>query len=244
MLRTVRKLVVAFVGMLGLRLDQAAWKLDFIAWVALFSIGGLAYGQLFIWGDYSPDRLKKIAVGYAVVVWLLYNQGNSVVLGTRLRQWMRDTWGEQRARRYNNLALGIVFQHQGLVHGAVMETWTGTLSVPYVWTLYILGIALAVIGGGIKLWSTYVTSLDIYYYNDMFIGRAGAPESELILRGPYRWFKNPMYSVGNLQAYGSALMDASWQGLIIAGVFHASLYAFYFLLERPFVRRSYAAPEP
>jgi hypothetical protein len=39
-------------------------------------------------------------------------------------------------------------------------------------------------------------------------------------------------------------MDASWQGLIIAGVFHASLYAFYFLLERPFVRRSYAAPEP
>jgi protein-S-isoprenylcysteine O-methyltransferase Ste14 len=175
---------------------------------------------------------------------LLYYVGNSVVLGTRLRQWMRDTWGEQRARRYYNLALGIVFQHQGLVHGAVMETWTGTLSVPYVWTLYIAGISLAVIGGGIKLWSTYVTSLDIYYYNDMFIGRAGAPEGELILRGPYRWFKNPMYSVGNLQAYGSALMAASWQGLIIAGVFHASLFAFYFLLERPFVRRSYAAPEP
>jgi hypothetical protein len=242
MFRTLAKLIAAFVGMLGLRLDHAAWRADFVFWVVAFCVGGLAYGELFVWGDYPVERLKVVALCYAGVAWVLYYVGNSVVLGTPIRRWMQRRWGEANSRRYYNLALGIVFQHQGLAHGAIFESFNGSIVVSHGWVLFAAGALVALLGGGIKLWSTYVTSLDTYYYNDMFTGRAHGLDGELVLHGPYRWFKNPMYSVGNLQGYGSALMAFSWQGLVVSGIFHASLYGFYFLLERPFVKRAYAAP--
>jgi len=62
--------------------------------------------------------------------------------------------------------------------------------------------------------------------------------------GPYRWSGNPMYGVGNLQAYGGALWLGSWPGLLVAAVFQVSIYLFYFLFERPFIRRTYFQKNP
>ena len=51
--------------------------------------------------------------------------------------------------------------------------------------------------------------------------------------------KNPMYGVGNLHAYAGALVLQSSWGLLFAAVCHASIFAFYRIVEYPFIRRTY-----
>lgn len=61
-----------------------------------------------------------------------------------------------------------------------------------------------------------------------------------MVSGPYRVLRNPMYGVGQLHAYGIAiLMSRSWNGLMAAAVCHAPIYVFYFRAELPFIRRTY-----
>lgn len=232
----LRKLVVTALGMTGLRLDEARWNATYVVWVIVFAATVFAYGQVFVWGGLEHSRLRPWAVGYAAVIWLVYYGGLSLVLGSRIRRWAIERWGEDNAVRGFNAMLGIVFLHQALAQGAVIDCWANSPG----WLLRAGAIALILFGFGIKLWATYASSLDIYYYNDMFTGRAVTTDGEAFNKGPFRWFKNPMYGVGNLQGYGSALLVASWPGLAVAGIYHASLYAFYFAFERPFVARRYA----
>jgi protein-S-isoprenylcysteine O-methyltransferase Ste14 len=81
----------------------------------------------------------------------------------------------------------------------------------------------------------------VYYFRDMFLGRPVAPICD---GGPYRFLRNPMYSVGQLQGYGYALLYGSLPGFVAAGAGHLLIYAFYVMAERPFVRRAYIAPCP
>ncbi len=48
-----------------------------------------------------------------------------------------------------------------------------------------------------------------------------------------------MYEVGNVQRYCCALVSSSVFGLCFALGCHVSIYAFYFIVERPFIRRTY-----
>lgn len=242
MSRRVFRIFVTFVGMIGLRFDQTRPLGVFAAWFAVFAVSVLAYGQAIVWGDTPPRVLRAWVVAYAAVAWIAYYAGLSALLGTELRQRLIDLLGAQRARYLFNAALGIVFLHQGFAHGAVMAVWPDTIRIFPKEFMTVIGGALFAIGAGVKLWSTHLATLDTYYYNDMLLGRAGNLEGLPERRGPYRWFKNPMYGVGNLQGYGSALLVASWQGLVITAVFHISIYGFYFLFERPFVARTYKAP--
>lgn len=225
--------------MLGLRLDERRPVGLFILWVAVFTLCLLAYGQAFIWGHTPAASLRPWVIGYVVGTWVLYYVGLSVLLGTGLRARIIRRWGIGKTRHAFNAAMGIVFLNQGLAHGAIFEVWPGTINGLPRQVLTIAGIALFGFGAGCKLWATYLASLDTYYYNDMLLGRASSTSGARVLSGPYRWFKNPMYGVGNLQGYGSALIAASWQGLVVTAAFHASIYAFYFLFERGFVRRAY-----
>lgn len=239
MLHRLGRLIVSFVGMMGLRLDYARYKVTFVLWVLAFAAGLFAYGQLFVWGEMTPQQGRPYALAYAAIVWLVYYGGLSLFLGSPLRRWIMNRFGEERAVKCFNPVMGIVFQHQGMAQGAIIDCW----AAPSVaWWFLPSGFALILLGTGVKFWATHATSLDVYYYNDMFVGHAAGVEGELVKTGPFRWFKNPMYGVGNLQGYGSALIVASWPGLLIAGAYHATLYVFYFLFERPFVLRSEAKP--
>jgi len=102
-----------------------------------------------------------------------------------------------------------------------------------------LGVALFVAGLWVKLWATLTVGVDVYYFRDMFMGRSLTPASD---RGPYRFLRNPMYSVGQLQGYGYALLYGSLPGVVAAGAGHLLIYAFYLFAERPFVRRIYRSP--
>lgn len=239
-LKKLKRLFVSFVGMLGLRLDHASFSATFIAWALVFAGTLAVYGYVFYWGDIKPAKTLPWALGYAVIVWGLYYGGLTCVLGTRLRAWLIKRFGEQGARRGFNAVLGIVFLHQGLAQGAVADCSMGMIAGPPGWLMVGGAFALIGLGTAVKLWATYASSLDIYYYNDMFVGRPVHETTDAIAHGPFKYFKNPMYGVGNLQAYGSALLVGSWYGLVVAGAYHASLYVFYFAIERPFVLRTYA----
>ncbi|MFW5920762.1 MAG: PEMT/PEM2 family methyltransferase [Polyangiales bacterium] len=235
-MRELRRIATIALGMTGLRIDQAASRATFVVWVAGFALSVAAYQYVFVWGGVPAEAVRPAVIGYAVVMWALYFGGNTLVLGTSVRFGLQQRLGTEGAQRLYNAVLGLVFLHGAFAQGAVMFCWSGTIELSPAWLIRVAGLALVVIGFGIKLWATRLTSLDTYYYNDMFLDR---PEGELVESGPFRWFNNPMYGVGNLQGYGSAMLALSWEGLLVAGVYHVSLYGFYFLLERPFVIRSY-----
>jgi hypothetical protein len=102
-----------------------------------------------------------------------------------------------------------------------------------------MGTVFCAIGIIVKVWATVVVGVDVYYYRDMFLGR---PVSPFVGGGPYRFFRNPMYGVGQLHAYGVAiLMSRSWSGVFAAALCHSLIYVFYFTAELPFIRRAYFA---
>jgi protein-S-isoprenylcysteine O-methyltransferase Ste14 len=228
------RLFVSFMGMLGLRLDQASWRPGYVLWVLAFVAGLLVYGQLFVWGSLTAEQGRPYALAYAAIVWFVYYGGLSLIVGTGLSQRMIERFGEERAVGTFTPVMGIVFQHQALAQGAVIDCWIGSMGLVPMW-LMPSGFLLIFIGTGVKLWATHATSLDVYYYVDMFRGDEAGVDGELVRTGPFRWFRNPMYGVGNLQGYGSAMIVASWPGLLVAGAYHVTLYAFYFAFERPFV---------
>ena len=96
------------------------------------------------------------------------------------------------------------------------------------------GAALLLVGVVIKLWAAATLGAGAYYWRDFF-----APEGHVVTRtaGPYKFLKNPMYTVGYLQTYGLALVTASLPGLIAAAIDQAGILLFYQLVERPHVER-------
>lgn len=236
--RILIKIAVTLVGMSGLRLDKRSRRISYVLWVVLFGLGIGVY-----WVASRSGIDPRTAQIYAVLTWLVYYVGNSIVLATPLRLWMIQKWGEERALRIYNVLLGITFSHQAFAQAAFIGAFAGTLAGPR--GLYTaLGGLLIVVGFSVKLWATYVSSLDVYYYNDMFLGRAlRSTAGSAVTTGPYRWFKNPMYGIGNLQAYGTCLVSASAEGLALCAFYQASIYMFLYLFEHPFFVSAYSARE-
>ncbi len=237
-MKTIGRVLAILLGMTGLRLDLRSSYFSFVLWVVLFFGGAVGYA---FWT--RTAIAPQVACLYAAAIWALYYVGNSVVLCSSLRPWLIERLGETRALRWYNAVLGLVFAQQGFAQGAFLSAYQGSLSDPD-HLLKGLGILLIVSGLTLKIWATYVSGLDIYYYNDMFIGRSLHANQTAVAQGPYRYFKNPMYGVGNLQAYGSALVAGTWEGLLLVGFFNASIYAFYYLFERQFVTKTYFDPAP
>ena len=81
-----------------------------------------------------------------------------------------------------------------------------------------------------------VASGGIYYWKDMFLGRKIC---EFVVTGPYKYFSNPMYGIGQLPAYAAAIWYGSKHGLIAAFVNQCLIFSFYFLIEKKFIKRVY-----
>jgi protein-S-isoprenylcysteine O-methyltransferase Ste14 len=169
-----------------------------------------------------------------------YYAGNSFILASDIPARLVRRFGEDRAFRAYETVLALMFINQGLGVGCV-----GALDLGARWTLpptpsiYALGALLFAVGLLVKVWSTAVVGVDVYYYRDMFLGR---PVSEFTSSGPYRVLDNPMYGVGQLHAYGYAILNRSIAGVLATLACHCLIYAFYFAVERPFIRRTYLQP--
>jgi len=101
-----------------------------------------------------------------------------------------------------------------------------------------VGAVLVLVGVWTKLWAA-ATLRDGYYWRNFF-----APGERVVpnTAGPYRWLRNPMYTVGYLPTYGLALVTGSVFGLIAALFYQCAILTFYQLVEKPHFERHRQAP--
>jgi protein-S-isoprenylcysteine O-methyltransferase Ste14 len=95
------------------------------------------------------------------------------------------------------------------------------------------GMALVALGVAVSVWATRIIGVDRYYYSDLF---GGPTHVRLERRGPYALFTNPIYGVGQLAAYGAALIVLSPIGIWAAVLNQVLLYVFNAAVEQPHVR--------
>lgn len=164
-----------------------------------------------------------------------------LVLGKNgLRHWFIRRWRDEKKgyRAYETL-LGFLFFHNGssiaFLASSSPETFFPTnergvllIIIPVIFSLGVL----------IKIWAAKVVTIDIYYWKDMFLGRKIC---DFVVTGPYKYFSNPMYGIGQLPAYASAIWYGSKAGLIAAILNQALIFLFYFLVEKKFINRIYLA---
>lgn len=230
-LRWVVRLVSTVFAMAGWRLEHlnAVWVVGSVASV-LFANGIIARAD---W---------RFTLPYFLFTLVFYYGGNAAILRSDLPARAIARLGEERAFRAYETVAGLMFLNQGLGVGCMAALHTPRLEqmVPAPLVLA-AGLTLFVVGVLVKLSATLAAGVDVYYFRDMFVRR---PLGPACVGGPYRFLRNPMYSVGQLQGYGYALLYISLPGLVAAGAGQLLIYAFYHWAERPFVQRAYIDPCP
>jgi phosphatidylethanolamine N-methyltransferase len=154
----------------------------------------------------------------------------------RVNHYARIYGAEAGFRRFRRVATTLM-NNDAVSFVALCLLTRGTLPIatPW-WLLAALGAVLGGVGIGVKLWARAASGSDAYYWRDFFSPPAAPLEPAA---GPYRYLRNPMYTVGNLQLWGLALGVASFPGLGAALFDHAAILVFNHVVEQPHVDRRY-----
>ena len=156
--------------------------------------------------------------------------------GFRLK--LMEKFGEKKAYLYYEAILGFLFFHNGVALTFISQTTSNDkfwIIIPESLTLIISGI-LFIVGIVVKIWSAYVVGIPIYYWKDMFIGKKVC---DFVETGPYKYFKNPMYGIGQIQVYAIAIYYGSVYGILFGAINQILVFGFYYLVEKPFIKRTY-----
>jgi len=140
---------------------------------------------------------------------------------------------EEGFRRFRRVA-AFVMANDAVSFGLLCLVSANTLTVGLARGLEItVGAVLALVGVATKIWAA-ATLGDGYYWRNFF-----TPTDRVVPKaaGPYRWLKNPMYTVGYLPVYGLALATASAFGLVAALFDQCAILLFYHLVEKPHFER-------
>jgi protein-S-isoprenylcysteine O-methyltransferase Ste14 len=230
----IRQIVAVLLGMNGIvpgHMSAARWSVI---------LGSYAFYYLVL----APRASVAWSVGYFVAATLLHYV---YLFGMfRTSGWsrgLRQRAGDEPAYRVHTGWMAFAFCHNALSIGYICVATRGLpllgVAVPAAlpWFNTALAFGLVAFGLGIKIWATLCVGLDAYYYRDLFLERR---EGAMSAVGPYRWFRNPMYTVGHLQAYGLALFTASAWGLVAVALNQALVLAFNAAIEQPHVGRMHA----
>ncbi len=184
-----------------------------------------------------------IAFAYHLASRLAYVVGIGVALSRQHRDqiFTRRDGGEAGFRRFRRMA-ALVLNNDAvsfvILCLVTRNTLSPTMSVP---VRLALGVLLMVLGISIKSWAALRLGPGAYYWENFFIEKAVvAPDPP----GPYRYLRNPMYTLGYLHAYGFALVSGSWLGLVAAAFDQTAILVFHNRVEKPhFNRLTREAPE-
>ena len=98
----------------------------------------------------------------------------------------------------------------------------------------IAGMIICTFGSALALWCLLTFA---------FIGKGTPapfdPPRGLVIRGPYRFIRNPMYIGAGLALAGAALFYLSWPLLIYTGVFLLATHLFVIFYEEPTLRQTF-----
>lgn len=187
--------------------------------------------------NYQPLN-SSLAIPYFMAFEVFYVGFISLALSKNgLRLWFIKTWGEENGYLAFEAILGFLFFHNGVSIGYLASSTPSDLFhvIPEN-LLWIIVAILFISGFVIKILAAKAVTIEIYYWKDMFLGRK---ISDFVVSGPYKYFKNPMYGLGQLQAYATAIWYGSTYGLAAAFINQALIFTFYYLVENEFINRVY-----
>lgn len=153
----------------------------------------------------------------------------------RERRFTRDGGVEAGFARFRRRA-AFIMNNDGAGFVALCFVSRETLHLPLpALVAFAAGALLITLSVAVKMWAVRTLGWDAYHWRNFF---DAAVVTRPVTTGPYRFFRNPMYTVGNLHLYGLALATASLPGLGAAAFDHAAILLFYRLVERPHFLRS------
>jgi hypothetical protein len=160
---------------------------------------------------------------------------------------MIEKYGEEKAWNRYEMQTSFMFFQRGLSFGLLTHVTQWTLldfittnvitlaTTDIFWLKYScmsVGFALVLVGFWVNTASTFVIGIDTYYYKDLFLKRAIV---DFKIEGPYKYFSNPMYGIGQCSAYGASLLVGSVAGLVSTLLNQVMMYTFYYLIEKPHI---------
>jgi protein-S-isoprenylcysteine O-methyltransferase Ste14 len=115
-------------------------------------------------------------------------------------------------------------------------SWSGIIRPAVIGVPQIFGMIAAGAGAAVAIWCVLTFA---------FIGKGTPapfdPPRRLVIRGPYRFVRNPMYMGAGLALTGAALFYQSWMLLGYTALFFLVTHLFVVLYEEPTLRRTFGA---
>jgi protein-S-isoprenylcysteine O-methyltransferase Ste14 len=135
-----------------------------------------------------------------------------------------------RTVTYATLFIGFVLIY---LPGRLLS-WTGIVRPPAMEAPQIAGMVIGVAGAAVALWCIFTFAAS---------GRGTPapfdPPRRLVIRGPYRFVRNPMYIGAGLALASAALFYESLPLLGYAGLFFLATHVFVVGYEEPTLRRTF-----
>jgi protein-S-isoprenylcysteine O-methyltransferase Ste14 len=135
-----------------------------------------------------------------------------------------------RAITYAALFIGLLLVYVP----ARLLSWSGIVRPAAMETPQIAGMIIGAAGAAVALWCVVTFA---------WIGRGTPapfdPPRRLVIRGPYRFVRNPMYIGAGLALGGAALFYESVPLLVYAGLFLLASHVFVVWYEEPTLRRTF-----
>jgi protein-S-isoprenylcysteine O-methyltransferase Ste14 len=112
--------------------------------------------------------------------------------------------------------------------------WSGIAEPATTGAPQVAGMIIVAIGTAIALWCVFTF---------VFVGKGTPapfdPPRKLVVRGPYRFVRNPMYIGAGMTLAGAAVFYESLSISIYAGLFFIITHLFVVLYEEPTLRRTF-----
>ena len=135
-----------------------------------------------------------------------------------------------RAVTYSTLFIGLVLVYAP----ARLLSWSGIVRPAAIEVQQVAGMVIGFAGAAVALWCIFTFA---------FIGRGTPapfdPPRQLVIQGPYRFVRNPMYIGAGLALASAALFYESLPMLGYTGLFFLATHVFVVWYEEPTLRQTF-----